>query len=290
VLADLGGTTVLAFMVRRLLPLRDHTVDELVVATSEDNRDDPVAEIAAQEGVACVRGSENDVLGRFGAALDAHPADHVVRLTADCPLSDPELVTRAVSIAVEGGADYASNTLIRTFPDGLDVEVVKADALRRAVAEAEDVDEREHVTPFVYRQPGRFQLAAVIGDELLGDERWTLDTAADLDQLRSIVERLNDPIGARWHDILTVAGRQRAPSRGEPHLVPDVSFPLSRGRAWYLVQDDAERGRMVVEIRDRGEGRLDLRELPEGQHALGRQLLDTVLGHDLQVRRLQDVP
>jgi spore coat polysaccharide biosynthesis protein SpsF len=133
VLADLGGEPLLAFMLRRLRPI---AVDRLVVATSDDRRDDAVAAVAERAGVAVVRGPEDDVLARFAIALDAHPADTVVRLTADCPLVDPDVVDEALALHRRSGAAYTSNTLIRTFPDGLDVEVVSADALTDAASHA----------------------------------------------------------------------------------------------------------------------------------------------------------
>jgi spore coat polysaccharide biosynthesis protein SpsF len=182
-----------------------------VVATSDEERDDPVAAVAADAGITAVRGPEDDVLRRFALALEAHPADRVVRLTADCPLADPALVADVLALAERRGADYASNAVVRTFPDGLDVEVVTAAALRLADREAIDRAEREHVTPFVYRRPERFRLAVLLNDEPLGTERWTVDTAADLERVRAIVAGLADPVHAGWREILRVAGRQPAP-------------------------------------------------------------------------------
>jgi spore coat polysaccharide biosynthesis protein SpsF len=204
VLMSVAGRPMLAFMLERLAGTH---VDRLVVATSTDRRDDAVAEVAAAAGVAVVRGSESDVLARFAMALDTHPADVVVRLTADCPLIDPALVDEVVAARAAAGADYASNTIVRTYPDGLDVEVLTAGALSTAAAEATDPAEREHVTPFVYRRPERFRLVSVVGPEALGHERWTVDTADDLERVRAIVAQLDDPIGAGWRDILSVAGR-----------------------------------------------------------------------------------
>ena len=204
VLADLGGRPALGFMLERLTRLE---VDNLVVATSDLPADDAVEDVAGAMGVAVVRGPEQDVLSRFALVLDAFPATDVVRLTGDCPLTDPAIVTTAIDIHRHASADYTSNTLVRTFPDGLDVEVVTAAALREASQEAVDPDEREHVTPFVYRRPERYRLASFESGEDLGAERWTLDTAADLERLRAIVDKLDDPVAAGWRDILAVAGR-----------------------------------------------------------------------------------
>ena len=205
VVAELAGRPALAFMLDRLAPL---AVDQLVVATSTAAADARVEEVANEKGVAVVRGPEDDVLARFIVALDAYPAMHVVRLTGDCPLMDPALVATALEVHQRDAADYTSNTLVRTFPDGLDVEVVTAAALREANDEAVDAAEREHVTPFVYGRPERYRLANFESGDDLGAERWTLDTAADLDRLREIVAKLDHPVSASWQDLLAVAGRR----------------------------------------------------------------------------------
>jgi spore coat polysaccharide biosynthesis protein SpsF len=124
---------------------------------------------------------------------------------------DPALVMTGIDVHRHTGADYTSNTLVRTFPDGLDVEVLSTTALRQAGQEAVDADEREHVTPFVYRHPERFRLATFESGDDLGAERWTLDTATDLERLRSIIDKLDDPVAAGWRDVLAVAGRRAAP-------------------------------------------------------------------------------
>lgn len=202
VLAPLAGRPLLAFMLARLVAA---PVDELVVATTTTPSDDLVADVALAAGVAVVRGSEFDVLGRFTAALDTHPADLVVRLTADCPLIDAGLVGHAIACHRITGAEYVSNTLVRTYPDGLDVEVLTAGALQAAAEESGDPIEREHVTPFVYRRPERFALGAFVGRESLGHLRWTVDTADDLARVRAIVNALEDPLTAGWREVLAVA-------------------------------------------------------------------------------------
>lgn len=211
VLMELGGQPALGLLLDRLSRSQ---VARVVVATSTEAGDDPIAGFCEDRGVQVVRGSESDVLGRFVAALDGFPADHVVRITGDCPLVDPAVVDGVVELHLRTGADYTTNVLPRTFPKGLDVEVVRADALRLADAEAEDPLEREHVTPFLYRRPERFRLANLRSGEDLGDERWTLDTAEDLDTLRSMVAALGARAGdAGWPEVVSVVGR-RAPNDG----------------------------------------------------------------------------
>lgn len=216
VLMELGGRPMLAFMLDRLTAL---AVDEIVVATSGLARDDAVADIATGAGIAVVRGSETDVLDRFAAVLAVHPADHVVRLTADCPLTDPAIVAAVVARHVEGDADYTCNVLPRSFPKGLDVEVARSSSLLAAAREAQAPAEREHVMPFLYRHPERFRLASVTTPEALGHERWTVDTAEDLDFVREALAATGDP-WAGWRTILDAVGRHVVPSAGEMWLRP----------------------------------------------------------------------
>lgn len=209
VLADLGGEPMLRFMLARLeqLPWRR------IVATSELVSDDQVAEQAAAASVAVVRGSETDVLSRYIAALDSYPAAHLVRLTADCPLVDASIVRGTLETHLSSDAAYTSNVLPRTFPKGLDVEIVSADALRTAQKDARDAPEREHVTPFLYRHPERFKLANHWCERDLGDERWTVDTADDLEFVRQVVASLGSKRHtASWQEI-----SERAPERREQY-------------------------------------------------------------------------
>jgi spore coat polysaccharide biosynthesis protein SpsF len=258
VLKDVGGRPMLLYMLERLAPLR---VDELVVATTDLDRDSPVADAAAAAGRPVVRGSEQDVLARFGACLDRHPADTVVRLTADCPLADPALVEAVVDLHMARGADYTCNVLPRTFPKGLDVEVMSAGSLRTAAAEARDQPEREHVTPFLYRHPERFRLANLRSGDDLGDERWTVDTADDLEFVRRVVEDFGGRTDFGWRDVLTAVGRKPVRSDGV-YLRPAIASDADDVLRWRNEPDAVRRsgtGRPAdpAEHRDWFAGRLD---------------------------------
>ena len=185
-LADLGGVPALELMLDRLR--RATEVDEIVVATSTERSDDPVAKLAESAGASAVRGPLDDVLGRFALALEQHPADAIVRLTGDCPLVDPDIVDAVVRRWRDGEEAYVTNVgEPRTFPDGLDVEVVSRLALDAAAREAVSPDEREHVTAFVRARPERFPSVTLEADPDYGWVRITLDTADDLELLRRIV-------------------------------------------------------------------------------------------------------
>lgn len=170
---------------------RSRRIDKLVVATSTDPSDDVVADFATGEGCPCYRGSLEDVLGRFAGAMEASgPADHVVRLTADCPLADWRVIDAVIALKLESGADIATNSVLRTFPDGLDVEVFSASALRAAAAEATDPFEREHVTQFLYRRSSRFRIAHLVQPDDLNELRWTVDTPDDFEFVAAVYAAL----------------------------------------------------------------------------------------------------
>jgi len=159
---------------------RSRRIDRLVVATSTDPRDDVVAEFCGEEIVPCFRGSLGDVLARFHAAVEFFgPAEHVVRLTADCPLVDWTVVDKAIELHVTKGADISENVVVRSYPDGLDVEVMTAAALTAAHRAAQDSYEREHVTPYLYRHPELFRGAHLVQQPDLSALRWTVDTLED---------------------------------------------------------------------------------------------------------------
>jgi spore coat polysaccharide biosynthesis protein SpsF len=162
-----------------------------VLATTVHPSDDVLAELGSRLGVAIVRGPEEDVLERYRLAVDRYGLDVVVRVTADCPLIDPALIDRAVKLMIaDGSADYVSNTIERTFPRGYDVEAVRASALLAAAAEAQRPFEREHVTPFVWRQPWRFRVVQFHNARNLSSYRLTVDEADDLALVRLVWERL----------------------------------------------------------------------------------------------------
>jgi spore coat polysaccharide biosynthesis protein SpsF len=171
---------------------RARRIDELMVATSTDSSDDPLAAYCESIGLDVFRGDLNDVLARYAAALALHPvATAVVRLTADCPLADPELIDRVIKQHHEADADYTSNTLgTRTYPHGLDTEVIRPEALREAAERASDPYEREHVTPFIYRRPETYRLEGVARPESLAMLRWTVDLPEDMAFVREVYAKL----------------------------------------------------------------------------------------------------
>lgn len=178
VMKPLAGRPMIERHLERLR--RSATLDRIVVATSEDPSDDPLAAHLQGIGAEVFRGPLADVLGRFvGAIRGLDLAGPIVRLTADCPLADPGVIDDCVYLHARLGVDYASNGLRRTYPHGLDVEVMHRETLEAAAREAEDPYEREHVTPFIYRRPERFTLGHLTQGRDESRLRWTVDTPED---------------------------------------------------------------------------------------------------------------
>lgn len=189
VMKALQGQPMIARQLERLG--RCETLSQIIVATSDDASDDGLASFLDGSGVATFRGPLADVLSRYVGAIDTFGVSGpVVRLTADCPLADPDVIDAAVRLQASSGADYVSNSVRRTYPRGLDVEVFAAEHLLAAGREATDPYDREHVTPFLYRNPGRFSRSELVQARDDSALRWTVDTPEDF----AFVERVYDAL------------------------------------------------------------------------------------------------
>jgi spore coat polysaccharide biosynthesis protein SpsF len=191
VLRDLAGEPMLARVLERLR--RAASLGGVIVATSDLPGDDPLADWLAARGHACFRGSEQDVLSRFAGAAEQAAADAIVRITADCPLIDPDVVDQVVEAfrAGQPGVDYACNFFPRrTFPRGLDTEILGREALERCVREATDASSREHVTSFIYQHPERFRLLGIESGGDYSEHRWTVDTPEDFELIEKVYRSL----------------------------------------------------------------------------------------------------
>ena len=204
VLLDIAGEPMLARVLGRAG--RAHTLGELVLATTTDHADDPIVELCRLRGISSYRGHPTDVLDRFYRAAQRFGAEVIVRLTGDCPLLDASVVDQTVQafLEAEQPVDMAANRFPgdRTFPIGLDTEVCSFAALERAWREARAPHEREHVMPFLYDPPGRFRVLHVRGDRNLGDLRWTVDTAEDLEFVRQVYAHFSPREDFGWTEVL----------------------------------------------------------------------------------------
>jgi spore coat polysaccharide biosynthesis protein SpsF len=214
VLMPLAGAPMIVRQIQRVE--RARRIDALVVATSDDPSDDPLAKAVRREGIAVFRGPLDDVQGRFLGALDEHdkngrPADHLVRLTGDCPLADPDVIDATIDRVLSAGADYGSNTPPhRTYPKGLDVEVMTTAAFRAAAARATTPEEHEHVTWTLHRRPDLYRQAFLSQGPDEGEVRWTVDFPHDYAFVAAVYDGLYPANNAFTSDDVRafVRGRQ----------------------------------------------------------------------------------
>jgi spore coat polysaccharide biosynthesis protein SpsF len=186
--ADIEGKPLIEHVFDRARACRG--VDEVVLATTREPEDRALLRVAARCGVPGYAGSTLDVLDRFHQAAVRFHVDTIVRITADDPFKDPQVIDEVVARFQSGGLDYASNTIEPSYPEGLDVEVFSRAALDRAWRDATLHSDREHVTPYIWRQPQLFQVANVRLDRDLSHMRWTLDYPDDLQFARAVYGRL----------------------------------------------------------------------------------------------------
>ncbi len=188
-LAQVSGKPLLQHLIERIRMSR--LVEDVIIATTTRARDNALVEFAERLGLRCSRGSEEDVLDRIYQAAKHYGVEHVVRVTPDCPFLDHQVMDRIIETYLSGQYDYVTNTLLYTYPDGLDVEVFSFNALEQAWKEAQLPSEREHVTPYI-RTSGHFRLFNVESDVDLSHFKWSVDTQEDLAFARSVYERLQD--------------------------------------------------------------------------------------------------
>lgn len=219
VLLDIAGKPMLARVVARTS--RSATVDQVLVATSTDASDDPVAAYCESIGALYTRGGIHDVLDRYYQAAKHARADVVVRITADCPVIDPVLVDDCVNTLLDGSFDFVCNRLpppfTRTYPIGLDTEVCMFAALEEAWNEATETFHREHVMPYLYEgvelsarseqlsagvSKRGFKVSQLHHVQDYGAYRWTVDTPEDLEFMRQVYARFDGRDDFSWKEVL----------------------------------------------------------------------------------------
>lgn len=202
ILLDLAGEPMLVRVVNRVC--RAQTVDEVVIATTTEPADQAIAVLCADRGWPCFRGSEEDVLDRYYQAARAHGAEVVVRITSDCPLIEPEVIDRIVGEYLDRRptVQYASNFLPRrTFPRGLDVEILGSDLLQWLWQQDQNPASREHVTEYVCQHHEQFNIHCVVNEADLSALRWTVDTSEDFELIRRIYQHFRND-GFSWAEVL----------------------------------------------------------------------------------------
>ena len=204
VLKEVNGVPLLKYQFERVK--QSLFIFETVIATTVREENDVIAEFCEQNQISCFRGSEDDVLSRYYECAREYKADIVVRLTADCPLIDPQVIDEVVKIYMENDYDFVANTAPPegfTYPEGMDVEVFSFKLLERAVREAEKPSEREHVTHFFWQNPQLFSTYRIDLDKDFSSYRLTVDYQEDLDVTESVIHGLypKDPLFS-MHDMI----------------------------------------------------------------------------------------
>ena len=190
VLKPILGRPALELLIERLQHVS--LINEIVVATTTNKTDDPIINVCNNLNITCFRGSEEDVLKRVLDAAKSVSADLIVEITGDCPLLDPYTVEKCIKIFLEGDHDYVSNTIERSYPDGLDVQVFPVSVLEEVDSLTDDPVDHEHVSLYIYRHPERYRLANL---KASGDLFWpelgiTLDTKEDYELISDIFREL----------------------------------------------------------------------------------------------------
>ncbi len=182
------GKPLLEYQIERLKRVK--LADEIVIATTTNQTDEPIIDLCNTLSVARFRGSEDDVLARYYGAATAYQADIVIRVTSDCPLIDPQVINQVIDYYLQNQSnyDYVSNSIKRTYPRGMDTEVFSFLVLQQAFLEATAPPDREHVTPFIYRQLERYRCGHFMYPEDCSHHRWTVDTPEDFELIQKIIE------------------------------------------------------------------------------------------------------
>lgn len=188
VLKDIAGKPMLWHIINRLKFSKK--IDEIILAIPNSKESDKLEKFSEDNKVNYFRGSEEDVLSRYYETAKKFKVDVIIRITADCPLIDPEIIDKVIEKHLESGADYTSNLLKRTFPKGLDIEVFSFSALEKSFEETKKRADREHVTLYIREQPRKFKRVNIENDKDISFMRWTVDEKEDLEFVREIYKRL----------------------------------------------------------------------------------------------------
>lgn len=247
VMKPIGCIPMIELLLERLSRAKE--VDQIVVATSVDARNQPLVEHVCKLGYACEQGSENDVLDRFVQAARAHHADVLVRITGDCPLVDPELVDEAIRRFKALDVDYFSNTSPPTYPDGLDIEVCTVKALEQAWQETSKPSDREHVTPYL-RESGLFKTAAMQHNHDLSALRWTVDEPADFAVIEKVFQHFHPRTDFAWGEVLNLQLQNHEIFNINQHLIRNEGATMGTGqKLWKRAKQVIPGGNMLLSKR-----------------------------------------
>ena len=247
VMKPIGGVPMIELLLARLA--KSEKIDQIVLATSTDDRNTPLVEHVESLGYTCVRGSETDVLQRYLFAARQVQADVVVRITGDCPLIDPHFVDQAIRDYQSKNIDYLSNTAPATYPDGLDTEVFSLQALERAGQESQDPFDHEHVTPYL-RKPGLFKTSELTYSEDLSGLRWTVDEPADFKVVSQVFAHFSPNIHFAWTQVLALQRSQPELFAANHNIIRNEGATMGTGqKLWKRAKAIIPGGNMLLSKR-----------------------------------------
>jgi glutamate-1-semialdehyde 2,1-aminomutase len=247
VMKPVGGVPMIELLLARLAKSKE--IDQIVLATSTDERNTPLVAHVQSLGYTCIRGSEADVLERYLVAARQVQADVIVRITGDCPLIDAELVDQTIQRFKSSDVDYLSNTSPATYPDGLDTEVFSLPALEQAGRESQDAFDHEHVTPYL-RRPGLFKTAALTHDQDLSSLRWTVDEPADFEVVSKVFAHFAPNIYFSWTEVLDLQSQNPDIFAGNHNIIRNEGAAMGTGqKLWKRAKAVIPGGNMLLSKR-----------------------------------------
>ena len=247
VMRRINGVPMIELLLSRLALAK--RIDKIILATSDDPRNQPLADHVRSLGYEVFQGSENDVLDRYYQAAKPHQPDTVVRITGDCPLIDQDLVDQVIAAHEAQGVDYLSNVLPPSYPDGLDTEVFSFRALEQAARQATKPAEREHVTPFIY-ESGLFKTGNYAHEQDYSQERWTVDEAADFVVIAAVFNHFHPRTDFGWLEVMTLRQTQPALFQANQHLIRNEGATMGAGqKLWKRAKQIIPGGNMLLSKR-----------------------------------------
>ena len=247
VMKPIGGIPMIELLLARLARAKE--VDQIIVATSVDERNLPLVEHVRKLGYTCEQGSENDVLDRYVQVAKKYQADVVVRITGDCPLVDPDLVDEAIRLFKNTDVDYLCNNYPPTYPDGLDIEVCTFKALEQAWQETNEPFDREHVTPYL-RKPDKFNIDTKQNNEDLSALRWTVDEFSDFKVIEKIFQHFHPRIDFSWLDVLHLQQQQPEIFNLNQNIIRNEGATMGTGqKLWKRAKQIIPGGNMLLSKR-----------------------------------------
>ena len=244
---EIRGIPLIELLLMRLSKAK--SIDQIVVATSIDNGNLPLVEHVKKLGFFCEQGSEEDVLDRYVQASEKYHADVIVRITGDCPLVDPNLVDDCVRGFLDADVDYFCNRTPPSYPDGLDVEVMKFSALKCAHINTRNNYDREHVTPYLY-ESGLFKIKSLKNNEDLSGLRWTVDEPEDLEVVDNVFKYFHPDLFFSWNNVLELQKKQPKLFSTNKKIKRNEGSEMSKGqKLWRRAKHIIPGGNMLLSKR-----------------------------------------